>query len=538
MVTVPIYLIVAVAALELDPGEMAIRPTTNPGHLTASGVLAEFVRIPEAGVFRIAVRARAERAGDAWPVVVLTLDRLPWKRVPADSTEAKEFVFEAALTAAVHAIGVEVTGASPLVVEGVNIQPPANGAEPERSDVQAWNSDAAAREAAVVAEADIAIRALRTTDAVVEVVDAKGNPVADATVWVEQEAHAFLFGCNICGWNQFPQPGLNDTYKRRFSELFNYATVPFYWALYEKERGKAEYGLTDAIAEWCMANGVQMKGHTLLWANEAGIPPWSQGLPAEDAQRARVFDLMGRYKGKIGYWEVVNEPVNAPGVPVAAPQAWAREADADARLIINEYGIFYEGHPRFFAFLENTLRDGVPFDAIGIQAHAPVNTAFPLDRVRTILDAYAVLGKEIHITEFTPPSNGRKVLGAPWRDAWTEDEQADYAEKFYRVCFAHPAVAAISWWDFSDMGAWVPGGGLLRADCSLKPAYERLRDLIRKQWWTDIETQSDAKGRVAFRGTYGRYRVKARYAGVTTETAFTLDKDGGHQIRLTLSNGT
>lgn len=534
MVTLPICLMM-LTALELDPAHMSVRPLAAPNHLSASGVLVEFVRLAETGTYRIAVRAHAEAPDAPSPVMVLSLDRLPWKRVAVDSAESREYVFDAALTATVHAIGVEVAGSAPLVVEGVSIQPPANVIEPEIADVQAWNADAAAREAAVVAQAEESIRELRTTDAVVEVTDAKGNPVADATVWIQQEAHAFLFGCNICGWNQFPQPGLNDTYKRRFAELFNYATVPFYWALYEKERGKPTYAITDAIAEWCVELGIEMKGHTLLWANEAGIPPWSRGLPPEDVQRARVFDLMGRYTGKIGYWEVVNEPVNAPGVPVAAPQSWAREVDPNARLIINEYGVFYEGHPRFFAFLENAARDSVSFDAIGIQAHAPVNMAFPLDRVRTILDAYAALGKKIHITEFTPPSNGRKVLGAPWRDAWTEEEQADYAEQFYRVCFAHPAVAAISWWDFSDTGAWVPGGGLLRADCSLKPAYERLRDLIRKEWWTGLEEQSDAKGRAPFRGAYGRYLVKARYAGVTAETTFALGRDTEKRVTLTLT---
>ena len=40
--------------------------------------------------------------------------------------------------------------------------------------------------------------------------------------------------------------------------------------------------------------------------------------------------------------------------------------------------------------------------------------------------------------------------------------QADYAVKFYRVCFAHPSMRAITWWDLCDQGSWLPGGGMLR----------------------------------------------------------------------------
>ena len=529
------------AALEVRPDEASIRPVETGGQLAPKAMIGEFVRIGSEGDYKIIVRARAlasvRAQGEAWPELALNLDRLTWQAKAINSEEWKEYEFEGFLTAATHTIAVENPGESPggaVLIDALTVQAPEHAPDPEKSDVQTWNSDGAAREAAAVALAEKTFRELRTAEARVVVRDAKGKAVEGATVWVQQQAHAFLFGCNICGWEQFPEPGLNETYKRRFAELFNYATVPFYWALYEKEQGKPDYGFTDAIAAWCSKQGIEMKGHTLLWANEAGIPPWSRGLPGEQMQHARVADLMGRYAGKIRFWEVVNEPVNAPGVPVGPPQAWAREVDPAARLIVNEYGIFYEGYPEFRRFLEAAIADGVPFDAVGIQAHAPVNMAFPLDRVRTILDRYAALGKEIHITEFTPSSNGRGVLGAPWRDTWTEEQQADYAEKFYKVCFAHPAVAAISWWDFSDVGAWVPGGGLLRADCSMKPAYERLRQLIRKDWWTDLESLTDAQGHVPFRGSYGRYHVKARYAGINAECDFVLAKDSEKTVSLQL----
>ena len=82
----------------------------------------------------------------------------------------------------------------------------------------------------------------------------------------------------------------------------------------------------------------------------------------------------------------------------------------------------------------------MPFDGIGIQAHEPRDMRFPLDRVQEVLDQYAALGKELHITEFTPTSGGWKITGSHRKGVWDEAAQADYAVKFYRVCFANPAV--------------------------------------------------------------------------------------------------
>ena len=85
------------------------------------------------------------------------------------------------------------------------------------------------------------------------------------------------------------------------------------------------------------------------------------------------------------------------------------------------------------------MHDGVPFDGIGIQAHEPRTERFPLDRVRAVLDHYATLGKDLHITEFTPTSAGAPMT-ARRVGVWDEAAQADYAVKFYRVAFAHPSV--------------------------------------------------------------------------------------------------
>jgi GH35 family endo-1,4-beta-xylanase len=535
----------AIAAQDISfrAADAPLKPFLGDGNLYESGEVGDFFRVTGAGRFRVTVRVRPVPGKDGQPpVLALMIDKLPVDRRPLEGSDWQEAVFEASLTEAVHLVGVQMLhdtegtrGAYDLELDTIAVEP-LDGAALERADFQAWFAGAQARENAVLAAADARIREHRMGRASVVVRDAKGNVVSGARVSAELTRHAFLFGANICRWEQFPDDTRNRAYKHRFGELFNYATLPFYWRLYEPARGRKLYGQTEAVAAWCKQRGIEMKGHTLLWTNEAGIPAWAgEALPAADVQEQHVREVLKRFAGDIRWWEVVNEPVNQGGVAIGPPHRWARETAPDARLVINEYGIFYEGHPDFHAYLAGTIAEGVPFDAIGIQAHAPVNMAFPLDRVWVILDGYALLGKPIHITEFTPASNGRNVLGSPWRGAWTEETQAAYAEDFYRACFAHPAVEAISWWDFSDQGAWLPGGGLLREDCTAKPAYDRLMKLIHETWRTRAEGESGADGEFAFDGFHGSYAIRVSHSGREQRLDAVLEKAGDNRFEVVLS---
>jgi GH35 family endo-1,4-beta-xylanase len=269
-----------------------------------------------------------------------------------------------------------------------------------------------------------------------------------------------------------------------------------------------------------------MKGHPLLWACEAGIPPWSKGQPDSEIQKARVTEIIRRYGAKIANWEVVNEPSHLEGILIDQPYRWARAADPKAYLIVNDYQVMADGYPPFFELLRKAEADGTPFDGIGIQAHEPRTMRFPLASVKDVLDHYATLGKDLHITEFTPTSGGQPITGDRPGGVWDEKAQADYAVKFYRVCFAHPAVVAITWWDLCENGAWLPGGGLLRKDLSPKPVYDALSKLIHGEWRTRAAGVTDAAGRFAFTGFYGAYKVTATAGGRTLAADYALPRGG------------
>ncbi|MCC6145144.1 MAG: endo-1,4-beta-xylanase [Candidatus Hydrogenedentes bacterium] len=520
---------VAHAAEWSIPAEAAsIRPLIGGGNLYLGGEVGEFVSIAQGGQYEFIVRASGSEADDVWPVMALSVDGMEHRRVSVSSADAADYSVAVTLDPGVYALSAAFRNDSTglfedrnLYVKQLTLKAPQGGPAPETSNGEAWLKDAQRRETEVIAASGKRIHDLRTGEASLRFVTADGAPVAGARVTLHLDRHAFLFGCNIAGWGKLKSASLNAEYKRLFDRLFNYATMTFYWRFLEPEKGKRDYDYPDQVLKWCEDHDVAVKGHPLLWARSDSLPPWSKGLPAEDLQREHVKDLLMRYQGRIGFWDVVNEPANEPGIPLRAAHHWAREYDPAAKLIVNEYGILAATHEDFYQLLEQANRDKVPFDAVGIQGHAPTDMAFLLDRVWQVLDLYAQLGKPLHITEFTPPSDGSAVKGALWRGTWTPEVQAEYAEQFYRVCFSHPAVDAISWWDFSDEGAWVKGGGMLTADMKPKPVYEALQRLIHEEWTTRVEGATDDNGLYSFRGYFGRYSGTVLSGGA--ETAFTFN---------------
>jgi len=531
------------AALTIEAEQAPVRsagaPMKDGWNLHSNGEVGGYVLVPADGDYTVTVRAGGTPCRGEWPKMAVAVDRRPAVDVRVGRKDFADYAVQVPLTAGVRLVTVAflndaVAGGEDrnLFLDRIAIAP-LKGAQELRSATAAdYAAEDARREQQALARADAGIEKHRKSDAAVAVVRA-GKPVADANVRVELVRHAFLFGCNIYAFDRFKTDAENAAYKQRFADLFNYATLGFYWRAYERERGKPNYALTDTVAAWCRERGIRMKGHPLLWGLEAGVPRWSDGQPPAEVQKARVQEIVRRYAGTIEFWEVVNEPSHCRGVTIDGPYRWAREADPSAHLIVNDYSVFDDGEPNFLRLLEKAKADGVPFDGIGIQAHEPRTMRFPLDRVQEILDHYATLGKAIHITEFSPCSGGQPITGSHVTGTWTEQAQAEYAERFYRVCFGHPAIVGITWWDLCDAHSWLPGGGLLRKDLSPKPAYEVLHRLICETWRTRADGRTDAAGAFPFRGVHGLYRVTVTSGGKTVTREETLEP--GQPNRWTVS---
>ena len=345
--------------------------------------------------------------------------------------------------------------------------------------------------------------------------DEEGRPLRGVEVKVELVRHEFLFGASIFGWTK--RDGEYDRrYRDRFEALLNFATLPFYWWAYEAEPGKTDKDRIRLMAAWCARHGLVVKGHPLIWNHMD--PAW---LPDDEAEvRAltfgRVDALVESFAGTVAVWDVLNEPtdwernaerapkttkaVTGPGKIEAIKDALerARKANPEATLLINDYVT----SDKYSAVLDE-LRDeegALLFDAVGIQTHMHSGPQ-PLEDVWAVCERFAKLGVPLHFTELSVLSEyPEKELG--------EEETARYVADLYTLLFSHPAVEAITWWDFSDRGAWLGAkAGLLRDDGTPKPAYEQLMKLIHERWTTKVTLKTDKDGAIRFRGFYGTYGV-------------------------------
>jgi GH35 family endo-1,4-beta-xylanase len=527
-------------ALTIDAGKATIHTAgaamQGGWNLYSDGDVGDYVRAEKDGQYELVLRAYGSPCKGVWPLAEVRVDGNAVASVTVGTKEFADYTLKFSLTAGLHTVTVAFTNDAMEGGEDRNLYlgslelRPLSGAKEltlgKAEDVAAAAED---REKAALELAAKGVEQYRKGAATVRVVDAAGKPVAGASVKADLARHEFLFGCNIYMFDRFKTAAENDAYKKRFADLFNFATTQFYWKGYEWERGKPDYASTDKIVAWAGEHKIRLKGHPLLWGDDAGIPRWSSGQPAADVQKARVQDIVRRYAGKIEFWEVVNEPAHQTGVKIDEPYRWAREADPKASLIVNDYYVLANGCPPFLDLLKKAKAAGVPFDGIGIQAHEPRSERFPLDRVQRIFDQYAALGKPLYVTEYSPASGGEKITGSHKQGTWDEAAQAEYAERFYRVAFGHPALAGITWWDLSDNGSWLKGGGMLHADLTPKPVYNALMRLIHTEWHTLVEGKTDAEGKLAVRGFRGDYRVEVEAAGRKVVGEYRLAKDGANE---------
>ena len=389
----------------------------------------------------------------------------------------------------------------------------------------------------LLAGAAARIEQCRKADATITVVDGSGKPIRGATVEVRQTRHAFLFGSNIFSWGRLPDDAREQAYRRRFTELLNYATLGFYWPMYEPRRGEPAHARTQQVAQWCKEQGILTKGHPLAW--NFADPRWLPADPDEilHLQLARIDDCVKRFHGLIDRWDVMNELTHydrdeflrtSPKLtalwkkvgPIELTRQCferARRANPEAVLLINDY----RTDPAYAKVIEQLVdsRGKRLYDVIGIQSHMH-GGVWSNTQVWEVCERFARFGVPLHFTEATILSGEQtfdKAQGSPWPST-PEGEafQAREVARFYTMLFSHPAVSGITWWDFADFQAWKGApAGLLRADMTPKPAYEELKRLVRGRWLTQVRVTSDDNGTARFRGFLGDYRLTVDVGGKT-----------------------
>ncbi|WP_051433325.1 endo-1,4-beta-xylanase [Promicromonospora kroppenstedtii] len=402
----------------------------------------------------------------------------------------------------------------------------------------------------------------RRADATATLRGPDGAPLAGHDVVVRQTRHAFLFGCIgfdlidlANGTSQDPE--YDGRLADAWFDVFNQTTLPFYWGTFEPERGAPRTEPLLGAARWFRERDVMVKGHPLVWHTVQ--PGWLLGLPEDEVerlQRERIRRDVAAFRGVIDTWDAINEVVIMPVftaqenaiTPLARVKGRvemirmafeeARAENPGATLLLNDFDM----STAYECLIEAVLEAGIRVDRLGLQSHMHQGY-WGEEKTLAILDRFSRYNIPIHFTETTllsgdvMPSHVEDLND--WQvESWPstpegEARQADEVERHYRTLLSHPGVEAMTYWGLSDRGMWLNApGGLLRADGSRKPAFDRLRELVKDEWWLPpTALRTDAEGRVRFGGFLGDYRVEA--AGGAAEV--TLDVPGTVDMSVVLS---
>lgn len=392
----------------------------------------------------------------------------------------------------------------------------------------------------------------RTAEATLTVHGPDGAVLADREVTVAQRRHEFLFGCigfdfvaHAAGvddpaaassfFGASAPAGLVADLADAWFELFEVATLPFYWGEFEPVRGHPATDRLRATARWFAERGATVKGHPLTWHTAA--PDWLLGLSTAEVvevQRARIRREVGGLAGLVDTWDVVNESVVMPtyarydngltrvarelGRTATLRMAFdeARAANPAATLLLNDFDL----SPAYERVVEESLEAGVGIDALGLQSHMHQGY-WGEERTREVLGRFSRFGLPLHLTENTLVSgdlmpaevgdlNDHQVAHWPSTPEG-EERQADELVRHVTTLVSDPAVRAFNYWGFTDATTWLGAPvGLLRADGTRKPSFDALRGLVRGEWWVGpTTTRTDDLGRVRVHGFRGRYEVSA-----------------------------
>jgi endo-1,4-beta-xylanase len=262
--------------------------------------------------------------------------------------------------------------------------------------------------------------------------------------------------------------------------------------------GPATYNFSsaDAIVDFALKHGMQVKGHTLVWHSQ--LPTWltNRSWTRDELMavlRDHITTLIGRYKDRVGYWDVVNEAIDDSGnlrntiwLQVIGPDyiemafRWAHEADPNAKLIYNDYGT--EGLGRksdaVYALVRGLLQKGVPLQGVGLQGHFILSSPPKLEDVSANLSRLAALGVDAYVSELDIR------IQTPVSDMKLSDQATLYGA-IAEACLSAPNCKAIGLWGFTDKYSWIPSfypgyGNALIFDSQYlpKPAYLSLSDTL------------------------------------------------------------
>jgi hypothetical protein len=315
------------------------------------------------------------------------------------------------------------------------------------------------------------------------------------------------FGCVVSG-----SPTEHAAHWERLAGLFDHVTVPLNWGVIEPKEQEFSWDASDAWLNWLAKRpDLHVKAGPLVSFNPDVTPDWlfvyqNEFDHVRDLVQEHVKVILERYGKTVKSWTVLSGVHRDNDLGMTFEQLMEltrlsanlfRRAQPGSRSVVDlshPWGEYYARSQRTIPpvlYADVAVQSGVSFDSLGLQMlfgyGEEGHFVRDLLQISNQLERFASLGKPLQISAVAVPSsaeadaldrwNGRKPAdsGGQWMGPWTEERQADWVEKFCRVAFSKPYVESVTWRDLSDAAPhFIPHSGLLRADGSPKPAYERL----------------------------------------------------------------
>ncbi len=260
------------------------------------------------------------------------------------------------------------------------------------------------------------------------------------------------------------------------------------WQFIRPDANSFNFARMDDIVLWAQANGIPIRGHTLLWHRPRWFPNWLNNYdyganPRAEAERlltTHIRTVTDRYRGVITSYDVVNEAIDhdtnglmetsmsrAMGSAEAVLDLafhTARQQLPTADLVYNDYMSWEPDHAAHCAdvlrLLEGFRKRNVPVDTLGIQSHIEIYSIDPATGVgpyrerewRAFLDEAVAMGYKLLISEFDV-----KDKALPGDIATRDAKVADYARRYFDVMLDYAELGDILAWGMVDRFSWLQG---------------------------------------------------------------------------------
>ena len=315
--------------------------------------------------------------------------------------------------------------------------------------------------------------------------------------------NCFMIGVAV-NQRQFTEQDTNGAalVKREFNAL-SPENVMKWESIHPRPGGDGyDFAAADRYVEFGEKNGMYLVGHTLVWHSQT--PRWvfqgeGTNAPTREALLERMHDhihtVVGRYKGRIKTWDVVNEALNDDGSLrrslwfriigedyIAKAFEYAHEADPDAELRYNDYSIENERKRNgVIALVKKLQEEHVPISGLGSQTHG--NLAWPgAQLLDTALTAFSELRIPISITELDVNAsqggqrnqsadvsrNAQDGVGAVV-DSANQKLAGQYASLFHIFVKHRKEIKLVTFWGLTDRDSWRRSGSPLLFDGQWRP---------------------------------------------------------------------